>query len=94
MEQIFCIKLASGEELIAKIVETVEQTDALQAKDVYAITLQRNGTEVAVGIIPWLVGNPAATVNISYAHIVTCYEPVKALQDRYLTEVSGIVIGR
>ena len=92
---IYCIKLANGDELIGRVIEKLEQTDTICIKDVFSIGLQRvNSTEVAVGMMPWLVGNPGAEVHISNAHVVTCYEPASELSDKYVQQTTGIVLAR
>jgi hypothetical protein len=93
MEEVYCIKLASGDELIARVIDDQDVTDALVLKDVYTIGLQQVApNEVGVGMMPWLVGNHTAIVNVSYAHIVTTYAPNNQLSKAYLEKVTGLVL--
>ena len=91
MEQVYCIKLAGDDELIAKLIEDPEVNDALVVKDVFSIGLQQIGpNEVGVGMMPWLVGNHSATVNIAFAHIVTTYAPNDQLEKAYRQKTTSI----
>lgn len=92
MDEIYCIKLAGGDELIARLVPS-EATDALCVKDVFTIGLQQVGpNEVGVGMMPWLVGDHKATVNIAYAHIVTTYKPNSQLEQAYRQKTTTIAL--
>lgn len=92
---VICIKLSNGDELIGRNVERLEVTDALCIKDVFSIGLQQvSPREVAVGMMPWLVGNPGAEVPINFSHIVTTYEPAGELRDKYIQQTTGIQLAR
>ncbi len=90
---ILCIKLASGEELIARTFEDIGVTDAIIAENIFSIGLQRvSQNEVAVGMTPWLTGAPGARVNINLMHVLTVYEPAKELADSYIQRTTGIAL--
>lgn len=90
INDVVTIKLSSGEELIAKLVEESDQTLSVTRPLVFTLNPQ-NGQAV---LIPWLMSvNPKdqTTIGISKNLVITITKPVKEISDNYTQATTGIV---
>lgn len=91
MAKVLLMKLVSGEEVIGKEVE--EKDNKIVLSDVRVIVAHPgpNG-QMAVGMIPWMVGAPESNIEIDKSRImgIPAGEIPKQLEDGYLQQTSGI----
>lgn len=89
---VICLKLSSGEELIARQQETLE--DSLTVQDVHILVVQPTPKGMDVSFVPWAFGAGRAALLINKDHVTATYEPSKELADGFLGRVTGIQIAR
>lgn len=86
------LKLVSGEEIIAKIVEEMETTLVLESAR--SLLVQPTGPgQMGIAMLPWMATNPDGEVDIRLQDIMVRSDDVpKQLEDGYLQQTSGIAI--
>jgi len=83
---IVCLKLISGEELIARFeTETVESVELHKP---LAVTLSQNG----LGMVPWLFLGGKDTLKIKHSHVMTMVECKKDAADQYRVSTTGLSV--
>jgi hypothetical protein len=90
--EVFLAKLTSGEEIIGKIVKETDD-GKLIAKDVRVLMAHPGADgQMAVGMIPWMIGAPDSDIAISKSDIIGVPDGAlpKQLEDSYLQQTSGI----
>lgn len=46
--------------------------------------------QIAAGLMPWLLSDPDASVDINHSHIMTCVPAPSDLERNYLQQTSGL----
>jgi hypothetical protein len=85
---VICLKLSSGEELIARQQETLD--NSLLLKDVHVLVVQPTPKGMDVTFVPWAFGAGRAAIVINRDHVTSIYEPGTDLEKGFLGQVSGI----
>ena len=88
MEQneVYTIKLISGEEIIARVKQEGGVTELLKPR---SIAMTGNG---GFGMMPWLVSAPDSNVLISDATIVGAVKTGQTVATQYIKQVTGIQV--
>lgn len=84
--EIKCLKLVSGEELLAKVTTEV---DAITVEDPCVVAIMGEGK---LALIPWLPLAEKPVATIGNAHIIHSYVPSEQLISHYRQQTSGIQI--
>lgn len=105
---IICLKLTTGEDLIARCADTVdpvwlmetglhhrEQEQIFELEDVHVINLQQVApNQVGLTLIPYLLGDQKAKVKINAIHVITTYKPNSDIENGFITKTSNIQIAK
>lgn len=98
MSEVICLKLTTGEDIIARVQEGQMVSDSPKEyllEDVHVISLQQVGPgQVGMSLIPYLLGDHTAKIAINGAHVITAYPPAGQIRDGYLEKTSTIKIAR
>lgn len=91
MATILLMKLTSGEEVIGKLVEDLDDKLILSSVRVLIAHPGPNG-QMAIGMIPWLTGAPENDVEVDKSSIIgkPRGDLPKQLEDGYLQQTSGL----
>lgn len=100
---IICLKLTTGEDLIAKIENNVEllneelrvsnKSSGYLLSDVHIINLvQVAPNQVGMNLIPYFIGNPESKVTIDSNHVIATYKPNDDIKDGFVQKTSPIEI--
>lgn len=85
------IKLANGEELIARCNNYVEgEITNLKIDTPRVIGLQETKQGVGLGFMPYILGNPDAEVTLQASTIAAVYEPKPEIEKAYMSQTSKI----
>lgn len=98
---ITCLKLITGEEVIAKIKSTVlvegavALTGTLTLQDARTIApiQDQQGRIGGIALVPFTIGNNEAEIDINFDRwVVATYQPQKDLADAYLQQTTKIAL--
>lgn len=93
MNEIVLLKLITGEELVAKKIDEVNETWVLSNPRVLTVTPADNG-QMGIGMIPWLVGDADGDVTIKTSSIIgQSTEIPKQLENGYIQNTTSIQLG-
>lgn len=86
------IKLANGEELIARCSNYVkgEVVTTLMIESPRVIGLQETKQGIGLGFMPYILGNPDAEIMLQALVIASVYEPKAEIEKAYLSQTSKI----
>lgn len=94
MSNIKCVKLITGEELIADIVVNNESNKFILKNSLQIIIVPGatpNDTQFGVIPFPLMIKNKKEGLEISKDHVIYQYEPADEFINHYYTSISGIV---
>ncbi len=90
-QDIIMFKALNGEEIIARLVDETDEHYTIEKPRVLVTQPGKNPGELTVGLVPWFVGSPDGTIDVSKAHIFARLTGVPAeLQKGYLHQTSTI----
>lgn len=85
-------KLVTGEEIIARVEEDLENRVVLLKPRVIRV-IQARGGEVGIAMLPWVVsGGDENPVTLFAASIITIVTPTREVEQTYLSETSAIAL--
>lgn len=90
--QVIGIKLANGEELIARC-DTYVKDDVMTSLIIESprvIGLQETQKGIGLGFMPYILGNPDAEIRLQANVIASVYEPKAEIEKAYLSQTSKI----
>lgn len=90
--QVIGIKLANGEELIARCSNYVkgEVTSSLTIDTPRVIGLQETQKGIGLGFMPYILGNPDAEITLQASVIASVYGPKAEIEKAYMSQTSKI----
>ncbi len=86
--EIVAIKIASGEELLGKVIE--EDDTSITLSDVLGLIAQNTQQGMQIGLAPFMMSNPEGDLKIERHAIVTQTTPGADLEKGYLERTSKI----
>lgn len=86
--KVICLKLSSGEELIARQQETL--AEELLVKDVHILVVQPTPKGMDITFVPWAFGAGRNELKINPDHVTSVYEPGIDLEKGFLSQVTGL----
>lgn len=89
-QEVIGLKLSSGEEIIARVVERNEDTIVLDRPNMVGLVPTKEG--VSIQLMPWLASNQDGKPIVSLAHVVAEVTPDVQLEKGYLSKTSGILV--
>jgi hypothetical protein len=92
-----CLKLSSGEELIACkpesreiLSESLACFEDLVLQDVHIINLTPVKEGMAISFIPWAMGAGRGTLTINRDHVTSLYDPDPDLEVGFLNQINKV----
>jgi len=89
-EEVTALKLASGEEIISRVVTRSEETIVLDRPNMIGLHGTKDG--VAIQLMPWMASNQDGEITIFTNHIVGETKPDAELEKGYLSRTSSIAL--
>lgn len=89
---ILLVKMDTGEELVARLVEQTAVAYVVEKPFVMRIIPTASG-QITITMVPWFLSDPTATVELYKDHVIgQVKEPNETLKSEYLSKTSGIQI--
>ena len=90
-QDVIMFKALNGEEIIARLIEETDEHYTIEKPRVLVTQQGKKPGELTVGLVPWFVGSPDGTIDVSKAHIFARLTRVPIeLQKGYLQQTSNI----
>jgi hypothetical protein len=87
MSNIVVMKLSTGEEVIARVEESLEGNRYVKPRIFHMMQTERGAS---AALIPYIMSAPDETVTIKDSAIISVVTASKQLEDAYLQQTSGI----
>lgn len=93
--KLICVKLVTGEEIIARLgPEVLEKDDYINVEKPRRLVIAQTGpNQMGLQMIPWIIIDPNGTYPIHTSHIVTpVYNIPSDVEKSYIQQTSDLVI--
>ena len=93
-QEVIYFKAINDQEIIARLIEETDEHYTIEKARVLATQPGNQPGQLTVGLVPWFMGDPDGTVDVSKAHVFARLSKApKELEKGYLTQTSGIDLG-
>ena len=93
-QEVIYFKAINDQEVIARLIDETDEHYTIEKARVLATQPGKNKGEITIGLVPWFMGDPDGTVDVSKAHIFArLTTPPKELERGYLQQTSGLDLG-
>lgn len=90
-QEIIYFKAINDQEIIARLIEETDEHYTIEKARVLATQPGNQPGQLTVGLVPWFMGDPDGTVDVSKAHVFArLHSAPKELEKGYLAQTSGI----
>ena len=93
-QDVIYFKAINDQEIIARLIEETETHYTIEKARVLATQPGAKPGEITVGLVPWFVGDPDGTIDVSKGHVFArLTKAPKELEKGYLQQTSGLDLG-
>lgn len=93
-QDVIYFKAINDQEVIARLIEETETHYTIEKARVLATQPGKEPGQITIGLVPWFMGDPDGTVDVSKAHVFArLMTPPKELEKGYLQQTSGLDLG-
>ena len=94
MQEVKVVKLITGEEVIGRVVETINSKDGITLERVAVVVPQQTQDgQMGVALAPYIFTNPDIEIHIrSHAMVTDPFDAHPGLVKNYLQQTSGIAL--
>ncbi len=93
-QEVIYFKAINDQEIIARLIEESDEHYTIEKARVLATQPGKKPGEITVGLVPWFVGDPDGTIDVSKGHVFARLHSVpKELEKGYLQQTSSIDLG-
>lgn len=90
--KVLSLKLLSGEELVARVVEQTATEFTVDSPQVLQFQQKGNG-QLGLAFVPWTLSNPEASdIKIPTAMVMASFVPSPTVEKQYLAQTSRIAL--